>query len=234
MSHLYLVRHGQASFGSRDYDQLSPLGHTQAELLGQWLANSGLMPGHVLHGTLKRQKQTAEKCLATWLGSAAGSITPLIDNAFNEFDHKEVLLRTHPQFGEPGYLEQFLAEQSDGRRAFQKLFAESVTRWVSSRHDSEYTETWQSFRERCVAGLFRAADAAQQGDVWIFTSGGPIAAIMQYTLGLSIETMLDLNWTILNGSISHFTHRQGRTRLRQFNSVSHLTLAERPDLHTYR
>ena len=34
MGTLYLVRHGQASFGADDYDQLSPLGHQQALRLG--------------------------------------------------------------------------------------------------------------------------------------------------------------------------------------------------------
>ena len=29
MGILYLVRHGQASFGEADYDRLSPLGHRQ-------------------------------------------------------------------------------------------------------------------------------------------------------------------------------------------------------------
>ena len=37
MGTLYLVRHGQASFGADDYDQLSPLGQQQAVRLGEYL-----------------------------------------------------------------------------------------------------------------------------------------------------------------------------------------------------
>ena len=33
MSEIYFVRHGQASFGSEDYDRLSPLGVRQAQVL---------------------------------------------------------------------------------------------------------------------------------------------------------------------------------------------------------
>ncbi|MEC8667907.1 MAG: histidine phosphatase family protein, partial [Pseudomonadota bacterium] len=34
MPTLYLIRHGQASFGADDYDVLSPIGHEQARALG--------------------------------------------------------------------------------------------------------------------------------------------------------------------------------------------------------
>ena len=40
---IYLIRHGQASFGADDYDVLSPTGIRQAEILGDHLLN--LTPG---------------------------------------------------------------------------------------------------------------------------------------------------------------------------------------------
>jgi len=36
MGTLYLVRHGQASYGAADYDQLSPRGALQARRLGSF------------------------------------------------------------------------------------------------------------------------------------------------------------------------------------------------------
>jgi broad specificity phosphatase PhoE len=42
MGTLYLVRHGQASFGADDYDQLSELGRRQSVRLGEYLARQGL------------------------------------------------------------------------------------------------------------------------------------------------------------------------------------------------
>ena len=40
MSNIYLVRHGQASFGAADYDQLSELGLRQSALLGPLVQSS--------------------------------------------------------------------------------------------------------------------------------------------------------------------------------------------------
>ncbi|HCT4576619.1 TPA: histidine phosphatase family protein, partial [Pseudomonas aeruginosa] len=37
MGSIYLIRHGQASFGADDYDVLSPTGIRQAEILGDHL-----------------------------------------------------------------------------------------------------------------------------------------------------------------------------------------------------
>ena len=68
MGNLYLVRHGQASFGADDYDQLSPKGREQGLRLGQyWREKAQSLGQHqaspfdaVLIGTLKRHRQTWE------------------------------------------------------------------------------------------------------------------------------------------------------------------------------
>ena len=69
MGHIYLIRHGQASFGADDYDKLSPLGHQQSERLGQYLAQRsqrmGLTWDAVLTGSLRRHAET-------WAGVAKG------------------------------------------------------------------------------------------------------------------------------------------------------------------
>jgi broad specificity phosphatase PhoE len=234
MSRFYLVRHGQASFGNRDYDQLSPLGIEQSQMLGRWLASTGLKPQQILHGSMVRQQQTAKHCLEHWIPDKSAAISPTEHLAFNEFDHKEVLLRSYPQFSEPGYLERFIAEQPDSRRSFHKKFAESMQRWIAGNSPHEYTETWPEFRQRCVHGMLQVAEKATDQDVWIFTSGGPIAAIMQYVMAIPDEKVLEINWAIRNASISLFTCRSGTIRLKQFNSVAHLIQAHRPELLTYR
>lgn len=60
MGTLYLVRHGQASFGADDYDVLSPLGHQQALRLGEYFAAKGMVFDAALTGTLQRQISTYE------------------------------------------------------------------------------------------------------------------------------------------------------------------------------
>jgi broad specificity phosphatase PhoE len=51
MGHLYLVRHGQASLGAADYDQLSPLGQQQSLRLGEHWQAQGLRFDAVITGT---------------------------------------------------------------------------------------------------------------------------------------------------------------------------------------
>ena len=58
MGTLYLVRHGQASFGADDYDVLSPLGHQQALRLGAYFKAKGITFDAALTGTLQRQIST--------------------------------------------------------------------------------------------------------------------------------------------------------------------------------
>jgi broad specificity phosphatase PhoE len=52
MGNLYLVRHGQASFGAADYDNLSELGQRQSVRLGEYFAGKGLQFDAVITGTL--------------------------------------------------------------------------------------------------------------------------------------------------------------------------------------
>ena len=78
MGTLYLVRHGQASFGAADYDRLSELGERQSERLGRYWAERGLRFDAVITGTLRRHAQT-------WAGIArgrrAGPVTPRMARA---------------------------------------------------------------------------------------------------------------------------------------------------------
>ena len=66
MGQLILVRHGQASFGADDYDQLSHLGTQQGIRLGGYWQQAASSPARahsldfdaVLIGSLKRHRQT--------------------------------------------------------------------------------------------------------------------------------------------------------------------------------
>jgi broad specificity phosphatase PhoE len=84
-----LVRHGQASFGADDYDRLSERGREQAEATGRWLAARGLRRPVAVHGTLRRQRDTALLALA-----AAGSdVEPRADGRWDEYDHIDLVRR---------------------------------------------------------------------------------------------------------------------------------------------
>ena len=57
MGSIYLIRHGQASFGALDYDVLSPLGKRQAEILGTHLVRSGIGFDRCISGSGWRIRQ---------------------------------------------------------------------------------------------------------------------------------------------------------------------------------
>jgi broad specificity phosphatase PhoE len=103
------------------------------------------------------------------------------------------------------------------------------------RHDSDYAETWGSFRSRCVAGLEAAVNGGEPfGELSIFTSGGPIAAICQHVLGLSAAKAIELNWSMLNTSLTIVANGRRGLRLASFNSVAHLEASGNSGLITYR
>src|SRR5215475_10141502 len=64
MGVLLLVRHGQASLGTADYDRLSDVGRRQAQVTGARLARTDLTVDRVICGGLTRQRDTAEPLLA--------------------------------------------------------------------------------------------------------------------------------------------------------------------------
>ena len=89
MGQLYLVRHGQASLGADDYDQLSALGAQQSQRLGEHWRAQGLQFDAVITGTLKRHAQTLHG-IQQGLGTKH---EPLLWPGLNEYD-SEAVIRT--------------------------------------------------------------------------------------------------------------------------------------------
>jgi broad specificity phosphatase PhoE len=233
MGVINLVRHGQASFGADDYDQLSPLGQEQARLLGEWINDCGLCVSTIATGTHKRHRQSAAACGAVCAAPAPGSWRE--DAGFNEFDHREVLVRHRPDFATPMAVKEFLAQTDNPHRAFQQIFSRAVSRWVGGQHDAEYTEPFAAFRQRVTAALQRLADTAGPGeDVWVFTSGGPITVIVQGLLAIPDARIFELNWALVNTGVTRLLYRPGRISLSYVNSHPHLERLQQPELITYR
>ena len=85
VSEIYLLRHGQASFGAEDYDRLSEAGETQARLLGEHLAELGMEFDAIFSGAMRRQRDTA-RILLEGMGHSNPEGFEIMDH-FNEFDH---------------------------------------------------------------------------------------------------------------------------------------------------
>jgi broad specificity phosphatase PhoE len=229
MPNVLLIRHGQASFGTADYDRLSPLGEEQSRRLGRWLKQGGKAPDLVVVGPLRRHAQTADLCI-----EAAGVTAPRITIAgLDEFDHEEVLARHRPDLATHDALLAELARLENPQRAFQLMFAEAVARWTSNDFDQEYSRSWTAFRGAVMEGL-QALAAQEARTIWAFTSGGPIAVIVNALVGAPIADAFTLSWPLVNTSTSRISLGAQRKSLISYNGCPHLEGTDSLDLVTYR
>jgi broad specificity phosphatase PhoE len=235
MGQIYLVRHGQASFGSANYDQLSELGLEQARLLGEWFANSHQKFQRVVTGGLKRHRQTADACIAMLPKAARVDTDWHTDPGFDEYDHDDVLVKHRPDFEDPREVQRFLASDPKAKYAFQEIFQQAMARWMSGEHDADYREPWPEFRSRCVGALRRVVDSADRSqNIIVFTSGGTIATICQHVLGLGDNQTAALNWSLVNCALTKLLYQPGRVSLSYLNNYSHLEWLGQPHTITYR
>ncbi|NES09101.1 histidine phosphatase family protein [Pseudomonas laurentiana] len=236
MGSIYLIRHGQASFGADNYDVLSAVGVRQSTVLGEHLAELGLRLDRCLAGDLRRQQDTGRLALARM--QEAGASVPALetDSAFNEFDADALIRALLPSLlpDEPHALD-VLRNAAQHRNEFQRIFALIVQRWHTGDYPSADVESWQGFVERVNAGLQRVLQHAEHGDnVAIFTSGGTITALLHLVTRITPAQAFELNWQIINTSLSHLKFRGSEVTLASFNSQAHVQLLKAPELMTYR
>jgi broad specificity phosphatase PhoE len=233
---IYLIRHGQASFGADDYDVLSPNGYRQAQVLGAHLAELGLTFDRCIAGSLLRQQNTAQTALAQF--KQQGLPTPLLetDPAFNEFDAQAVIRALLPAMlpDEPDALE-VMRNVAHNRAEFQRLFALIIGRWLGGEHDTPALQSWLAFAAQVKSGLDSILDSAAPNDrIAVFTSGGTITALLHLITQMPAAQAFELNWQIVNTSLNHLKFRGREVSLASFNSHAHLQLMKVPELITYR
>lgn len=236
MGSIYLIRHGQASFGADDYDVLSSIGVRQAEVLGAHLAQLGLHLDHCYSGDLRRQQHTAQAALAQYDAAGLGAPAIQIDPAFNEFDADAVIRALLPDLlsEEPEALH-VLRNGAQNRAEFQRLFSRLVLRWVSAEHDMPGLQSWKDFVDQVRGGLERIlAEAERKQNIAVFTSGGTITALLHLVTGIPAESAFGLNWQIVNTSLNRLKFRGSEVTLASFNNHVHLELLKAPELITYR
>ena len=236
MSMIYMIRHGQASFGKEDYDQLSPLGKRQARVLAQHFLDTGFHPHAVYSGTMARQTGTAEEVLSAY--RVAGRDVPWLETlgGFNEYDTTAIVTALFPDMikGDPS-LNDDLARMYVSKDSFKRVFEGAMLRWVTGAFDGPEFESWEALKERVTASLRLIMKRHGKGKTLaVFTSGGAIAASLAHVLGIRGEVAMVLNWQLLNTSITRFMYNEERITLAGFNGIAHLELAGDPTLITYR
>jgi broad specificity phosphatase PhoE len=231
MSTLYLVRHGQASFGTDNYDQLSTVGREQVKLLGEFFAESGEKIDRIYSGSLRRQRQTAEI-----IASAIGLPEPIVvDAAFDEYD-SDVILRRFAASLTPAELQDAGWPQLKAdRRKFQFFLERAAKAWVEARIEAEDMLPWHGFHGRIKAGLENIMRAEGRSKTLVLsTSGGVIGTTVAHVLGLSNHMGVELNWAVHNASITRLIYNAEKVTLSMFNALPHLEREGRRQLITYR
>ena len=221
MGQLYLVRHGQASLGATNYDQLSPLGLQQSQRLGEHWRGLGIQFDAVITGAMKRHAQTLAG-IQTGLGTAH---EPIVLPALNEYDAEAVIrcIRTG---------ELVKPTTPDGYKQYFRLLREGLKQWMDGMVSPLGMPSYKEFAH----GVMSALDQIRQqheGHVLLVSSGGPIATAVAHVMRTGPETCIELNMRLRNTSVTEFSFNPKRHTLLSFNTLPHLETSSHKDWVTF-
>lgn len=211
MSHITLIRHGQANSKARtegDYDRLSPLGRQQAEWLGAHLRENQQHHARFYSGTLRRHRETAEA-----MGTGLDCIE---DPRLNELQYFTMAKALEAQQGIPAPVDV---------KDFVTHFPQLMQAWMEDRIE-DAPERFADFETRTREVLEEISQG--EGPALVVTSGGFIAMTMRLHLKLEIPAMVNISLSIMNSSLHRLFPVGGTWSPVLFNAVPHL---EHPDRH---
>jgi broad specificity phosphatase PhoE len=221
---IYLVRHGQASLGAADYDNLSPLGEQQAVRLGEYFAARGVTFDAAYAGTLRRHSQTLAG-IRTGLGLQGDCLPKAkLDAGLNEYDSDAVIRAIATP-------EQIAAMQSptsgEGYKQHFALLRRGIGAWMRGESQPVGMSSYADF----AGGVMRVLDEVRTlmwaanstvNTVLISSSGGPLSSAVAQVLGLSHEAGIELNMRMRNTAVSELLVTPKRCVLLTFNTLPHL------------
>jgi broad specificity phosphatase PhoE len=240
MSEILLLRHGQASFGSENYDALSELGLRQARRLGSYLLNAGYRLDGLYSGTLQRQRQTAAEVIQSYSDAGVQLAPPQEDPGFNEMDSEGQIRLFAPQLAQvDARVAQLLDNAHSDKKAFQKLLKIVFNQWLDGAVVDNRLETWPRFKAQVLRALAAVRQAQGGGTTSaVFTSGGVIAALVAHVLAMPDTSVYSVYEPIVNCSITRLLFSSERMSLSSYNEFSYLqgsgSESPEPDIISYR
>jgi broad specificity phosphatase PhoE len=215
MGEIYLVRHGQASFGADNYDHLSNVGFEQARHLGEYFRGRGLEFDRVVIGAMLRHRQTLDASAV--LAGHENTIEPEIIAGLNEYDF-HTLVNCH--------VAQFPVEPPvnlKDARAFYRQLRITLGAWADgSLATGDGCESWVAFERRVQNSLAALIEKADAQRVLVVSSGGAISALVREVLSLTVDQMITMNLQMANTGITRMMFKGDRVRLQSWNAVPHL------------
>jgi broad specificity phosphatase PhoE len=236
---LFLIRHGQASYGEVDYDRLSTRGQEQAGAVGRWLATQQI--DGLYSGPLRRQVQTAQLAHDSAAAEGAALPAPIQMPELAEYPAFEMLQHLVPRLvAEDAKFEALTTAPTP--RLLDQAFHTILAKWAGDEWHVDGLERVSAFVARVRGGLDRVLGAATSGArIACVTSAGPIGVAVGLTFGIPDARMVRTSIVIRNASITELRFRtrafaEGaawnpeQVSLVTFNLTAHL-----PDeLHTER
>ncbi|GLO71930.1 fructose 2,6-bisphosphatase [Phaeobacter inhibens] len=210
MTHITLIRHGQANTGARDeasYDRLSDLGHQQARWLGAHLRDTRAYYTRIYCGTLTRHIETAA-------GMELENVVQ--DPRLNEMEYFNLAEAMQDQHG---------LEIPTEREGFVDHMPKVFAAWAADEIANP-PESWRDFETRTRSALTEIA--AGDGPALVVTSGGLIAMAMGQAMGLDTTGTARIALAIMNSSLHRLHPIGGQLSPVLFNAVPHL---EHPERH---
>ncbi len=211
MSHITLIRHGQANSGAtteEDYDRLSPLGHQQAAWLGDHLQHTGQHHLRLYTGTLRRHSETAS--------SMKTGLEAVTDARLNELEYYNLA---------QAMLEEHGLAFPVGQESFATHLPKVFSAWSQNQIEGA-PETFAQFETRVTEAIHDISQG--DGPALVVTSGGLISMVMRRLLNLDIDAMAHVALGIMNTSVHRLFPIGGRLTPVMFNAIPHL---EQPDRH---
>lgn len=222
MSEITLLRHGQASFGSDNYDQLSPIGHQQAVILGQHWRRLEKEFDYILTGTMQRHNETA----AGVLKGLQRDYTLDTHAGLNEYNFKILIEKLTAQAPER------LGKTGHALRDYVHNIKLALLMWMEGDIDTDGQDSWIGFKER-ILEAFHQASSSDAKRVLIVTSGGPISVVLQHILGLANADTVKHSVQIKNASTCALLYNRVDFTVDSFNDVSHFNTPETKEFITF-
>ena len=236
MSTIYLVRHGQAAFGSDDYDQLSDIGRRQSEAVATHWLSLGYRLDSVYSGAMARQRDSADIVLARYQANGHSPSELRVLENFNEYSFQPILRVHADQLAEESSDKQFDWNHAwSDKRAFNEFLRSALERWSQGGLSVAGVESWSAFKQRCVNGLQRIMEEGGRGKaIAVFSSAGAISAAVQHVLELNDDQTIRLMLGLYNTSVTTLFYDDDTVSLSSYNSVAHLENEAHKALITYR
>ncbi|OWU85777.1 phosphoglycerate mutase [Oceanicola sp. 22II-s10i] len=221
MATLYIVRHGQASFGADDYDVLSPTGHKQAEAVGRALASQGVTPDAWIMGDMRRHRETMAGIMQ---GMGVEGVTPEVHAGLNEYDFGALNAAKLKAAG-------LVPKTPIDRRTYFRTLRDVVQEWHRDEIPDPY-ETYGAFRDR-VEDARRLCMREGVQTVLAVSSGGAIGQMIARLLDAPPLTQVKLQLQMKNCAVNRIVYSANNSYLHGFNETPHIDASNEAEMLTY-